>query len=48
MELTLYALPRSVYRVVEFANGSNGPIIHNQLLFSERHDILGATCGATY
>lgn len=29
--------PRSVYRVIEFANGSNGPIIHTQVLFSECH-----------
>lgn len=26
---------RSLYRVIEFANGSNGPIIHTQVLFSE-------------
>lgn len=28
---------RSLYRVIEFANGSNGPVIHTQVLFSKCH-----------
>ncbi|EIW64631.1 RTA1 like protein [Trametes versicolor FP-101664 SS1] len=31
---TVFVYLRSVYRVIEFANGSNGPIIHTQVLFN--------------